>query len=934
MILETSPTSLGQDELVKQLRTFLAGAGASTRNQPNPQLSATALHLLTHLPASREAVLEYFGSVLDGIVSRYNPQQERDSSGFNEDVSEIILDDLSRALSSLVTSTPSPWAPIVSSWSLDCLGKLSTKWSTKICGKQGQNPTQLLHEKMSAWLGCSAARVLLDLAADCLAKLMDSKVDTKMEINVDYMMSDTESCVAALLETSVKHTPHFDWVVAHIGSCFPSTVTHRVLSVGLKDFIVASKEGEGDNLIKVPRLLSVVNILSHLATTHQIDLQRAVHSLLTASLNAASPSPSHIATVPFLISLSTHSSGVRRALTSGLASLLTPFLDRISVLFSSWIKNYFPNSSILLSTVTQLLLQTDRDGPELMLLLLKAGADQGVVATAARTIMNCLLSDIFNQVHGTPKHRIEEVAVFFGMPNHLHSILEMLLLEDSFQLSAATQLICLYCIQKGRSVSSQVLKFLLGSCTKEQQLSVVVQVLGQLEQFHNSMVSEAVQAGLKDKRLDLRIFLRNLAKMSQMESGVSQSWIRAISNCQVQLAEQLVKEELTDMVIEVFRLVPPSTKMRVNALHKICHSFVQVVLNIITSSNLSLESRTVKLSSCEKILHQLCQQHCGLQMTLRFFLDSCLNSPYCEWFGGSQEPEENSVRQNQAASLLKENHKFGVMPIQPLGSTTVFHAGTIGAGAREFSSNRLVTLEQAEINRRTVSGLIMRLCERSGEQGEGAKQLALMMVEIISPDIMYNGLPWPEEEFMKVTIERDLSITRLLMRHPLAWLLLTVLAQARPALCYCSVLVRAVVAVSISHWASHVTSKLTDHPAQLSTTKKVLELMAVGQFLPPQLALVPQIIHIFDPFQLHCVLIDIWNFMKITVPGPSLFQISEASGEATRDFGPYKSYHGFCERLRVVIVKNIDTMAVIFKKYFVDALKETGENGQNGHVEP
>ena len=46
---------------------------------------------------------------------------------------------------------------------------------------------------MSAWLGCSAARVLLDLAADCLAKLMDSKVDTKMENTVDYMMSDTES---------------------------------------------------------------------------------------------------------------------------------------------------------------------------------------------------------------------------------------------------------------------------------------------------------------------------------------------------------------------------------------------------------------------------------------------------------------------------------------------------------------------------------------------------------------------------------------------------------------------------------------------------------------------------------------------------------------------------------------------------------------------
>ena len=128
-------------------------------------------------------------------------------------------------------------------------------------------------------------------------------------------------------------------------------------------------------------------------------------------------------------------------------------------------------------------------------------------------------------------------------------------------------------------------------------------------------------------------------------------------------------------------------------------------------------------------------------------------------------------------------------------------------------------------------------------------------VWIISPDIMYNGLPWPEEEFMKVTIERDLSISRLVSRHPLVWTLLSSLASARPSLCYCSVIVRAVVAVLISHWSSHVTSSLTNHPDQLETTVKVLELMAVGQFIPPQLAITPSIIHILDPFQLHCILI-------------------------------------------------------------------------------
>ena len=92
------------------------------------------------------------------------------------------------------------------------------------------NSTQLLlHEKMSAWLGCSAVRVLLYLAANCLTKLMDSKVDYYY-----YMMSNTESCVAALLET-------------------------RVLV--LKDLITASKEGSGElNLTKIPRLAPLLSV--------------------------------------------------------------------------------------------------------------------------------------------------------------------------------------------------------------------------------------------------------------------------------------------------------------------------------------------------------------------------------------------------------------------------------------------------------------------------------------------------------------------------------------------------------------------------------------------------------------------------------------------------------------------------------------------------
>jgi len=316
-------------------------------------------------------------------------------------------------------------------------------------------------------------------------------------------------------------------------------------------------------------------------------------------------------------------------------------------------------------------------------------------------------------------------------------------------------------------------------------------------------------------------------------------------------------------------------------------------------------------------------------------MEAALHSPYSVHLGGCSpelEQEQQSPRQRAALSLLKDNMKFGSMPVQPLGSTTVFHAGTIGSGPRLAADPRPVTMEQAEVNRREVAGLVVRLSEGQGQ--EGPKQLALLLVEMVSPDIMYNGLPWPEEEFIKVTIERDLSISRLLSSHPIVWTLLSLLARARPALCYCSVLVRAVVAVSIFHWQSHITSRLTDHPVQLDNTKRVLELMAIGQFLPPQLALVPQVIDIFDPAQLHCILIDIWNFMKLNVPGPSLFTQAEGGegrGEApTRSFGPYKNYHAFCERLRVVLVSHIDTQAAVVKAYFVDALtgETTTTNGQ------
>ena len=82
---------------------------------------------------------------------------------------------------------------------------------------------------------------------------------------------------------------------------------------------------------------------------------------------------------------------------------------------------------------------------------------------------------------------------------------------------------------------------------------------------------------------------------------------------------------------------------------------------------------------------------------------------------------------------------------------------------------------------------------------------------------MYNGLPWPEEDFAKVTMERDLKISSTFSSHPVLWKVMTGLAEARPALCYCSVLLRALLAVQMNHWQASVANRARDNPKQLET---------------------------------------------------------------------------------------------------------------------
>jgi hypothetical protein len=86
-----------------------------------------------------------------------------------------------------------------------------------------------------------------------------------------------------------------------------------------------------------------------------------------------------------------------------------------------------------------------RGGPELLVLLLRLGAEKSAapasdgnssfspthrrsIAVAARMIVNLLIAEVFNQVHGIARHRNDEMPpIFMGLADHMPALLQHLL---------------------------------------------------------------------------------------------------------------------------------------------------------------------------------------------------------------------------------------------------------------------------------------------------------------------------------------------------------------------------------------------------------------------------------------------------------------------------------------------------------------------------
>lgn len=945
------PPMMKGPDLMSELRSFISGATRSARKgHMDIGMARVALSLLKTLPASREAVLEYFCSLFDDIVGRYIENVEIASQKGSKDhevslsaQEETTIAEVHNVICDFVSSSPEAWAPIISKWSLQLLGELSSRYACRA------THTGVLSESLQLWMSCRATRSLIDITTQCLSCLMNF---------------DTESCINALLDTCVAHNPHFDWVVAHVGSCFPRTVMTRVLSCGLKDFC-SNQQGP-----KAPKLNSVVQILGYLASSHSSDMRRALLQLFQWSLEKSKISDAvtihqQNSTVPFLLQLANLSSTLLRSLSMDVLHTLTPkILSQLAEQSADWLA-YYGGREAFQDLLVHLVLGCPTGAPTILALILDCAAppspklipttpEEVIVQSNGQEFLELLLQELSLLLHQSDGN----IPFLVSLRQELKTVLPLLLSPMRLRVQSALRLIGFMGLQSP-SVFPIAVSYVLVKAETEEHLSVVAKLLenqastnGNIRKANRTGLpiehSNILQLGLeqalhkKDDKSSPVDLWKNLTTLLRWErsgklTNCCQPVLKAIystigtacsslgSSVDPKLAHAVAETLVLALVQEPGENPTSVTPPSIQDALRLAHSTVSYFF-------MCLEDEGSKgFEGCQlacKLLSRLSlRSSAARSLALRTLLELALFHGPTHLLGAKELLNEEVLTAEETdIRLMDENLKQGLSWVLAQRHSSVFHAGVIGSGLRTLNIENTTSPVLIQRNIQLFLDAVRSCCVSSAildpstmEPGMPTLSLdtvisvSLLLVELISPDVMYNGLPWPDEDGCKATVERDCSIRRKLEQLPILWELLWFIALQRPALCYCSVLLRAVTATLIAQWSSCSQYR---NPGLLSTTVKLLSLLALGQLLPSPLSSLRDVVHYLKPQEIVQVLQKcVWNYMRDNVPAPALFS-RDSHGNMWRDSTQDLPGPQYTETMRLLMLANIEDLGELYAQLF------------------
>lgn len=976
----TPQTALSTQELSQEIKSFISGVDSvQGRKLSVREHARCAVRLLRSVPACRGAVLEHLRGVYDEHVSAFLHNLETEgnaSTGVSANLEDIIQE-VHGVLSEFIRLNPRAWAPLVSTWAVDLLGQLSSKHA----GRRVAPHSSSLNELLQLWMSCAATRSLMEAYSQCLAAMLAWCPD---------------ACVDALLDTSVQHSPHFDWVVAHIGSAFPGTIISRVLACGLKDFCSHGAKDQGllvmgvDKGSRVPKIGSVVGILGHLAAHHSDSIRKELLRMFQESLSPSSPlSPTSSSTswesspqlrraaVPFLLQLAAMSPNLFGAVSAELVELLRPpVLLQLQAVLQGLPREELDN---MLGLAVHLISQSPSGGARVLRFLADTATPASVIISGptpsphegVREGCDRLLQMLLLHLHKLVFNRTDGVEVnphhsASTQPQRVIPFLEELqshvgqLCAETLRLERKRhlwlhQLLCLLSVYGGPSIATEALCQLLTQARNPEELALAWQLHTTLSSCMVGLIPAAIAhcvAQIHTHTLgprQLRQLLLNLAAAIQSQDEEKRGAAGAQSSMAVQVGSA-VSGHLHDFSPLLLHGDPVVSHAAVRLLScsplpRTCSPahLLQLSRAAVTYFFLALRRRgeggkvgrdggqAGEAVNCSVLLlsHIAAYSPLTLKSVLQQLVEGALHKGNTDLFGGqiadmSGAPIPSpSVSPDLGVSLLDVNCRFGTT-VNFSGSVwSVFHAGVIGKGLKVRTITQLPDPSFVIQNIQTLLAVIVKCCSSSGLNGsrspsdpdepppinaEAAKVVAVTLVENVCSDVANSELSWPPEEHARTTVERDIHIRRCFEAHPVLFPLLQVVAAGRPALCYCSAVLRGLLATLLAHWEASREVSSTDSPWHLQASCLLVSCMGEGQLLPPVLANVHEAFPHLTPFEVRLLLLAVWEYVRGNGPMPQKFVFSPEKGMFYRDFSRDGDVARYVAPIHSVLHKNIDRL--------------------------
>ncbi|XP_065129978.2 integrator complex subunit 5 [Paramisgurnus dabryanus] len=987
-------------ELALEIKAFISGVDQTQGRKLSVRDHARcAVRLLRTVPACRGAVLEHLRGVYDEYVAAFLQDLEAESEhggngtsgGSNASVSNLedVIKEVHAVLSEFIELSPKAWAPLVSTWAVDLLGQLSSKHA----GRRAAPHSSSLNELLQLWMSCAATRSLMECYSQCLAAMLAWCPD---------------ACVDALLDTSVQHSPHFDWVVAHIGSAFPGTIISRVLACGLKDFYAhgyasadkMSQQQPIDKSSRVPKIGSVVGILGHLTSRHSESIKKELLRMFQDSL---SPPPQNVpahssgaggwensphlrrATVPFLLQLAALSPTLLGAVSAELVDFLRPpVLVQLQAQFQALPREELEN---MLGLAVHLISQSPSGGTRVLKFLADTATPSSVIISgptpsphdsireACDRLLQMLLLHLHKLVHNRPEGdepyphsssasgsaMLQVIPFLEELQGHIGELCaETLRLERKRHLWLH-QLLCLLSVYGGASVATEALCQLFTQARNPEELALASQLYTPLSTSLSGLIPSTVSrcvAQIHTQTLnnrELAQLLNNLATAVQSQEedhrnggSAGGSSAQSSMSAQVKVAVSIHLHDFCQLLLHGDTVVSRATArlLSCSQLPRACSPahLLLICRSAVTHFFVSLRKQgevlkvgrqpgEEEVAYSMRLLSRLAgYSPLALKAVLQQLVEGALLKGNRDLFGGLQESQGDDTTQSANhpdISLLDINCKFGTSVNFTGNVWSVFHSGVIGKGLKPPRTPFQPDPDRVSHNVQTLLALTVKCCSSSGGSttgnarngsaadagnglppinAEAAKVIAVTLVENICPDVANGELSWPPEEHAKTTVERDIHIRRAFKGNPVLFHLLRVVAAGRPALCYCSVVLRGLLSTLLAHWEASRQPSVSDSPWHLQASCLLVSCMGEGQLLPPVLSNIQEVFPHISPFEVRLLLLGVWEYMRGNSPMPQKFTFCADQGIFFRDFSRDGDVARYIAPIHSVLHKNIDRL--------------------------